>query len=291
MPNIKILVCAHKKDFVKSDDVYMPIHAGKAISDIDLGFQGDDTGDNISHKNRNYCEVTALYWAWKNLKNIDYIGLNHYRRYFKFSNPPFAPPYTTYSVDRFLKMDNHTFHLDRHLGKYDIILAKPLIFSYSISTQYAVWCNSEDFRLLKKIVNDLFPDYYYSFCNIMEHNNKGSLYNMFITRWEIFDDYCKWLFAVLEEVEKSVHIENYSVFQARIFGIMAERLLYLYVRKNKLKVKYYPIIHLGDDSSGYMNYSTIRNIIHYLKCDLSFMISRSWEWWLKDIFKIGQRNM
>ena len=83
-PRIKILVACHKADpNIRQDDIYMPIQVGKALHpELDLGFQCDNTGDNISEKNGSYCELTALYWAWKNLKDVDYIGLCHYRRYF-----------------------------------------------------------------------------------------------------------------------------------------------------------------------------------------------------------------
>lgn len=79
---ITILVCCHKQDYYAQKYPFLPIQVGRAISSVDLGIQGDDTGDNISWKNRNYCELTALYWAWKNLKEVDIIGLCHYRRYF-----------------------------------------------------------------------------------------------------------------------------------------------------------------------------------------------------------------
>ena len=79
---MKILVCTHKPGFVLQDDIYTPIQVGKALSNVDLGFLGDDKGDNISVKNKEFCELTAMYWAWKNLKNLDVIGLCHYRRYF-----------------------------------------------------------------------------------------------------------------------------------------------------------------------------------------------------------------
>lgn len=63
----------------------MPIHVGKVLHpDVDLGIQRDDTGDNISLKNSSYCELTGMYWAWKNLRGVDVIGLCHYRRYFDF---------------------------------------------------------------------------------------------------------------------------------------------------------------------------------------------------------------
>ena len=74
----KILVCSHKEDYVRNDSIYMPIQVGKVNATANLGFQGDDSGENISYKNLSYCELTALYWAWKNLKKVDYIGLCHY---------------------------------------------------------------------------------------------------------------------------------------------------------------------------------------------------------------------
>ena len=86
----KILVVHHKKDKVYKDDIYTPIHAGKSLSNLELDMIGDDTGYNISEKNPYYCELTALYWAWKNLHDIDYLGLCHYRRYFDFSTSGYS---------------------------------------------------------------------------------------------------------------------------------------------------------------------------------------------------------
>jgi len=78
--NIKIIVASHKKYQMPEDDMYLPLHVG-AEGKEKLGYQGDNTGDNISIKNPYFCELTGLYWAWKNLE-ADYIGLVHYRRYF-----------------------------------------------------------------------------------------------------------------------------------------------------------------------------------------------------------------
>jgi hypothetical protein len=288
MSNVKILVIVNERDkmkFVKNDEIYDPIQTGKAISNVDLGFQGDDTGDNISTKNPGYADLTALYWAWKNLKNIDYIGFNHYRRYFKFSSYPFVPPVETCSIEYLANIKNHNFRLE-YLGKYDMILTKPLRFHYTISDKHAISFNVNNYLLLKKIINDLFPDYYYTFCNIMEHSHKASMFNLFITKWEIFDDYCKWLFAILKEYEKYANMDEYTIiqFDKRIYGGIGEHLLPVYAKKNKLKTKYYPVILFHDDHSGYFGYSTFRNIIHCFKSNLSFFFSRSWKWWFRDKF-------
>ena len=84
MKDIKILVATHKKYLMPTDDIYIPIQVG-AEGKEDLGFQKDNEGDNISAKNPFYCELTGMYWAWKNL-NADYIGLVHYRRHFASKN-------------------------------------------------------------------------------------------------------------------------------------------------------------------------------------------------------------
>lgn len=86
MSNIKILVACHKPDVCRHDVVFTPIHVGRDISkntDEMSDFIGDNTGDNISSLNPYYCELTAQYWMWKNLKNVDIVGLAHYRRYLK----------------------------------------------------------------------------------------------------------------------------------------------------------------------------------------------------------------
>ena len=80
--DIKVIVAAHKPYRMPQDSMYLPLHVGRALADHNLGWQGDNTGDNISLKNPYYCELTGLYWAWKNLK-ADAIGLVHYRRFLR----------------------------------------------------------------------------------------------------------------------------------------------------------------------------------------------------------------
>ena len=46
--------------------MYLPVQMGHAIHP-GIGYIGDDTGENISERNGNFCELTGLYWAAKNL--------------------------------------------------------------------------------------------------------------------------------------------------------------------------------------------------------------------------------
>lgn len=80
---IQILVAAHKKFPMPTAAGYLPVLVGaKKNYKADIPYQRDDEGDNISEKNPNYNELTAIYWAWKNLKDVDAVGLVHYRRLF-----------------------------------------------------------------------------------------------------------------------------------------------------------------------------------------------------------------
>lgn len=78
--DIKIIIAAHKKYRMPQDDIYIPLHVG-AEGKESIGYQGDNTGENISKLNPYFCELTGMYWMWKNLK-ADYLGLAHYRRHF-----------------------------------------------------------------------------------------------------------------------------------------------------------------------------------------------------------------
>ena len=78
--SIKVVVATHVPCEMPTDKLYLPVHVGAELHP-ELPFVGDNTGDNISEKNNTFCELTGLYWAWKNLPD-DYVGLVHYRRYF-----------------------------------------------------------------------------------------------------------------------------------------------------------------------------------------------------------------
>ena len=80
--NIKILVATHKQYWMPEDSVYMPIHVGRE-GKADIGYTGDHTGDNISSKNANYCELT--YWA-RSLQTLLYAQRGAFRREQKESN-------------------------------------------------------------------------------------------------------------------------------------------------------------------------------------------------------------
>ena len=118
MKDIKVIVATHKKYKMPEDKLYFPIHVGKEGKN-DIGFIGDNTGDNISVKNPNFCELTGLYWAWKNLE-ADYIGLTHYRRHFSIQHN--LPKDTDGRLKRVITLEE----ADKLFNNVDIILPKIL---------------------------------------------------------------------------------------------------------------------------------------------------------------------
>ena len=268
--NSKILVCAHKHGEFLHNDVYVPIHAGHANNNIELVFLRDDIGDNISVKNSNYCELTALYWAWKNMKDVDIIGLCHYRRFFNFANLGLLRKDMIYTSS-WDKANVSSIDLAKILSHKDIILPKPLVGPYSLKHQYCLQHIREDLDILRATILDFYPDYISDYDHIMNDTNKLFPYNMFITRWDIFDDYCKWLFGILFLVEKKISISKYP-YQARVFGFMGERLLNLYCYHHGLKVEYRQVCMINTDAArlNYFQYWLRKMYFNFL----FFLISR-----------------
>ena len=158
MAKIKVLVCCHKATYVPNDDVYLPIQVGKANSKIDLGFQGDDEGKNISEKNFSYCELTAVYWAWKNLKDIDYIGLCHYRRFFDFSFRPFIQKEAKNITESQLRANLDCLKIDKNIEDYDVVLPTSSSFKINIFERHSINLNFMDLCVMEEIVLKLYPD-------------------------------------------------------------------------------------------------------------------------------------
>ncbi len=270
-PRIKILVACHKADpNIRQDDIYMPIQVGKALHpELDLGFQCDNTGDNISEKNASYCELTALYWAWKNLKDVDYIGLCHYRRYFDFGKSGMVNMYMYRDIDSLIGNDQYRYLL-KILKKKDFILPKHTTLPIPLFSQYSYSHNSEDLRELNRVIDEIYPDYSESFRYIIFNNNCFFQYNMFITSWREFDCLCQWLFGVLSSLEDRLHIEHYNSVQSRIYGYLSERLINVYAHKNNLRIKEIPVAFIGDTKV----FGSLRTKCAKIKNNILFRLSK-----------------
>lgn len=239
MKDVKIIIATHKEYFMPSDDMYLPVHVGKE-GKADIGYQGDNEGDNISIKNPYFCELTGLYWAWKNLPN-DYLGLIHYRRFFttkgrfERKNQPLDSLYLTHKEASDL------------LANYDVIV--PSKRNYYIETLYSHYANTlhaEHLDVTREIIAEKCGEYLESFDKVMKQRG-GYMFNMFIMSKELTDSYCSWLFPILFELEKRLPADKYSAFHARFYGRVSELLfnvwLMQYNKKTPIKIKELPFVY------------------------------------------------
>ena len=60
------------------------------------------------------------------------------------------------------------------------------------------------------------------------------MFNMFVMRRDLLNEYCEWLFAVLSELEKRLDISSFDVYQSRVFGFVGERLLDVWLETNHI---------------------------------------------------------
>lgn len=220
-----IAIAAHKPYRMPEDDIYLPLHVG-CEGKKEIGFTGDNTGKNISAKNPYYCELTGLYWLWKNTE-AEYKGLVHYRRHFtcetssqKKKNAPFSCILTSDELESLIK-------------KSDIILPKKR--KYYIETLYSHYAHThyaEHLDITREIISENYPDYLISFDRVMKRRS-AHMFNMFIMKSDKADAYCSWLFPILEELEKRIDVTQYDSFQARLFGRVSELLLDVWLDKNK----------------------------------------------------------
>ena len=248
--NIKLYIAMHKKSPLPKDiKHYYPIQVGAAHKQKFLSLC-DDVGDNISLKNDRYCELTALYWIWKNALNSDYIGLCHYRRYYNFKGEnddcraiyEYTYTFNNHFPNSVIEKIDFADIIPQILSSCDIILPKPEKIKFNIKTQYELCHSKEDLNVLKNVLIRKYPQYEHAWDTTMDKNTM-SICNMFITNKEKFNLYATWLFDILFEVEKHIPPKQ-DLYQNRTFGFMAERLLNVYVNYHNYSVKYLPIIFL-----------------------------------------------
>lgn len=213
--NAKVLVAMHKAGPAAQDSFYVPVFVGSAGRDAE-GFPPntarDDGGDNISLKNDCLCELTGLYWGWKNLQ-ADYLGLVHYRRYFRGKGKK--------KLEKVL----HEEKLDKLLDNYAVLLPKKRhYYIETIYSHYAHTFSGEHLDAAREIIAARCPEYLAAFDKTMK-GRSAYLFNMFIMRRDLAERYCEWLFPILDELEIRIDQTGMSDFQRRFGGRVGERLL------------------------------------------------------------------
>lgn len=250
---IKIYVATHKKFAMSKHldrDIFIPILAGKAIykpeDDINdnIGVMmpelGDDTGDNISDRNRRFAELSAMYWIWKNDKDSDIVGLNHYKRFF-------ADNTEVDYIDRETILEN--------LSKYDaMVLGEGSDVEMFYNPEFSIYMgyksvhNGKDFENALVACKELFPDIYDAYYYEMMNSTAACMCNVIICRKELFDKYCEFLFPILFEVEKKIdwNSDFYNDgYQIRALGFLAERMLRAWLVVNNYTFKDQKLICFG----------------------------------------------
>lgn len=241
-----IYVITHKifDSSILTDSHYRILHVGKNSNSKD-DYLKDDVDDNISEKNKSFCELTGLYWIWKNI-NCDpdeITGIVHYRRYFcnrlndiRYAYCNVLPTIISYK------------DIKKYLNQYDIILPKPIKSIKTAEEVYKYYHHPEDLELTKKVISELNHEYLTTFNKVLNYH----FYyygNMMICTRKMLTDYCSWLFPILFEVERKNDETKYrDTYQSRVYGFLAERLLPVWVIYNNYKIKELPVFNTEEKS-------------------------------------------
>lgn len=241
--NIKIFTSYHKKCELLKNKYFVPIQVGTALHGaVYEDSLHDNTGDNISEKNPQYCELTAQYWAWKNA-DADYYGFFHYRRYLSFNKKVqyesdvwgnVCEPYFCDELKQKYGWDEET--IQKVVEQYDLILPNEKNISTmphmgrNMREQYTAeqTLHEEDLKIMLDVIKEKYPDFL-KYATQYESGCKTYFNNMFIMKKEIFEAYSEWLFDILQECVERGNYADYSTEALRTPGHLAERLLNIYV--------------------------------------------------------------
>lgn len=231
---IKLYVACHKPSFVPTHPLLNPIQVGAARAENHFdGFLHDDTGNHISEKNLQYCELTAQYWAWKN-DVADYYGFFHYRRYLY----PDVSAKLPYKIVK--ELDGGTLErlgyasFSALIEKHDLIAPMGENMHVPVRQHYAdaPHHRKKDLDLIEDIVREKYPEY----VDAMESYLGGTICyfgNIYVMKHNLFHDYCGWLFDILSEFDRRADLTGYNQQELRVNGYLAERLFGVFYTQKK----------------------------------------------------------
>ncbi len=240
------------------DPLYLPVQAGRALH-APLPYVGDDGGENISEKNRTFCELTCLYWAWKNLKEADAVGLCHYRRYLAGTGTGTGTGSRGKAKEHpaFLNAEGKDRAFQKKAARIlsapeaeALLQTVPVLLpkkrNYYIETGYSQYVHAhheEDLLATRSILEERCPEFTAAFDRTLSRT-KGHRFNMFVMRRDLLERYCGWLFDILFALEERLDISGYSDYDRRVFGFVAERLLDVWLETEQIPYRELPVLHL-----------------------------------------------
>lgn len=262
-----LFVAAHKPAWPALPPGYTVIQAGAALHDhLPRADAWDDAGENISHKNLNFCELTALWWMAHHAQD-DILGLVHYRRFFSFApcHNPFLDHYRMEADNPRLGAMLRTEDVPALLDGYDILLPRKQYFNEGIAGQYRKFHRAEDLEAMETVFHEHHPEDAETFRRVMQGHQEYS-YNMFVARREVFCAYVAWLFDILDDVAERITVSE-DPYQARVFGFLSERLMSVFVLTHHLRVRELPLIFIEDQPPA----SWLRKSVHAILADVGVL--------------------
>ena len=172
-------------------------------------------GDNIDRLNPYYCELTGLYYMWKH-DTDDIAGLEHYRRYFYRGNRTLSREDAVETLK-----DSDIMLIEHHHPRN--------------RTTYQWFVGAQKLPDLEKwllCLDKACPEFMPVFTEYL-NSNRVYICNMLVTRREILDAWCSWLFPMLSLYDK---VFSLNMFNKRIDGYLAEHTLGAWCLWNKLKI-------------------------------------------------------
>lgn len=221
--NIKIVVATHKPYWMPRDDTYIPLEVGASMRRDHTGYLRDNIGANISCKNDTYCELTGLYWAWKNL-HADYKGIVHYRRHFVSG----FPRRIASKRSAILRQEDY----EKIFARSDILLPRKRHYYIETNASHYIHAHhKKDLATLENVIREHAPDYLPCFQAQM-HRTSAHMFNMMVMRADLFDQYAEWLFAILGEVERCTDLTGYTTYERRVYGFLSELLPDVWIERH-----------------------------------------------------------
>lgn len=196
------------------------LQVGAALTDDRMGVLTDDSGDNISDRNRDYSECSGLYWIWKNTSGQDYIGLEHYRRKMNIYDAHIAWLYdegieAVFSIPQFdlYPMKELFVERQKNMSKYDWEHMRQAVIAQDAS-----------------------------FETVMDRYEKSHFYlpcNIFLMKRKWFDRYCEFAFNVTFSMEEESERRG-IIRRNRYMGFVFENLMSIFAMRYapEMKVAY-----------------------------------------------------